>query len=297
MTSTEVAPIRRVTLNTATLEDPERLGRLLAASGYFEDTKDAAQAVVKVLAGAELGFGPIASMTGVYIVKGRVTMSANLMAAAIKRWKPRYNFKLRDLTNEKAVIVFYEDGEEVGTSEFTMDDAKTANLAGSDNWRKYPRNMLFARAMSNGAKFYCPDVFAGAPVYTPDELGAEIDPETGELSRDVIDVTPPTPVVADSAPASSQGEEAPAATVDHPASPASPEAQAHTAEAVKAGGDPESRVTAEEAGKLGELLDALNAPDSFRRMALMTYGADDLTGLTRLQAAEVHEKAVARFGG
>jgi len=46
--------------------------------------------------------------------------------------------------------------------------------------------MLFARAISNGAKWFCPDIFGG-PVYTPDELGAEVDEE-----GDIIDVTPRT---------------------------------------------------------------------------------------------------------
>jgi hypothetical protein len=41
--------------------------------------------------------------------------------------------------------------------------------------------MLFARAMSNGAKWHTPDVFAGNPVYTADELGATVDGETGEV--------------------------------------------------------------------------------------------------------------------
>ena len=40
-----------------------------------------------------------------------------------------------------------------------------------DNWRKYPKNMLFARAISNGVKWHCPDVMNGQPVYTPDEMG------------------------------------------------------------------------------------------------------------------------------
>jgi hypothetical protein len=61
------------------------LGSVLAKSGYFQDTRDAAQAIVRVLAGRELGIGPIAAMTGVYIVKGRVAIGANLMAAAVKR--------------------------------------------------------------------------------------------------------------------------------------------------------------------------------------------------------------------
>ena len=45
---------------------------------------------------------------------------------------------------------------------------------------KWPKNMLFARALSNGAKWYCPDVFTTG-IYTPDEFGVEIDGETGEV--------------------------------------------------------------------------------------------------------------------
>lgn len=40
--------------------------------------------------------------------------------------------------------------------------------------------MLFARAISNGVKFFCPDIFLGATVYTPDELGATVN-EDGEV--------------------------------------------------------------------------------------------------------------------
>jgi hypothetical protein len=155
------------------------LGQTLARSGYFQDAKDAAQAVVKVLAGQELGFGPVASMTGIYIVKGRVTLSANLIGAALKR-SGRYNYAIRRLDNTGCTIEFFEAGQSVGTSEFTADDAAKAGLKDGDNWRKFPRNMMFARAMSNGAKWYAPDIFGG-PVYTPDELGAIIDGETGEI--------------------------------------------------------------------------------------------------------------------
>jgi hypothetical protein len=161
------------------VHDPLALGQVLAESGFFQDSRGAAQAAVKVMAGAELGFGPVTSMTGVYIVKGRVTVSANLMAAAIKR-HPSYTFRVKVHTDDECVIDFIEDGEVIGTSSFSMDDAKKAGLTSSQTWKSYPRNMLYARAVSNGAKWYCPDVFGG-PIYTPDELGAEIDGETGEV--------------------------------------------------------------------------------------------------------------------
>jgi hypothetical protein len=160
-----------VRTNAATMGglDVMTLGQTLAKSGYFQDAKDAAQCAVKVLAGQEMGIGPVAAMTGIYIVKGRVTLSANLMAAQIKR-SGRYNYRVVKLDDSGCEIVFSENGQEVGRSSFSADDAKTAGLwNSSEPWKKTPRNMLFARAMSNGAKWFCPDVFSG-PVYTPDEL-------------------------------------------------------------------------------------------------------------------------------
>ena len=186
--STQNLPARRaVQQGVVVPSDPITLGNVLAASGFFQDSREGAQAAVKVMAGQELGFGPIASMTGIYIVKGRVTLSANLMAAAIKR-HPAYTFRVKEHNAEVCTIDFLEDGEVIGTSSFSMDDAKAAGLAGSETYKKFPKNMLYARALSNGAKWYCPDVFGGA-IYTPDELGEEVDGETGEI----LNPTAPTP--------------------------------------------------------------------------------------------------------
>jgi hypothetical protein len=167
------------------------LGRVFAASGLFADSRGAAQAAVKILAGQEIGFGPLAAMTGVNIIRGRVSLGANLIAAAIRR-SPRYDYRVRRHTDSACEIEFLMDGQPIGTSLFTLEDARRAGLAHGDNWKKYPRNMLFARAISNGAKWHCPDVFGG-PVYTPDEFGAAVDGETGEMlsppSNNVIEAS------------------------------------------------------------------------------------------------------------
>ena len=70
----------------------------------------------------------------------------------------------------------------LGISEFTADDAKRV---GTKNMDKFPKNMLFARAISNGVRWFCADIFLGAPVYTPEELGATADDE-----GNVIEITP-----------------------------------------------------------------------------------------------------------
>lgn len=174
--------------------DVMTLGAVFTKSGYFQDAREAAQAVVKILAGQELGFGPVASMTGIYIVKGRVSLGANLIAAAVKKGG-KYNYRVAELSESACKIIFFEGKEQIGESSFSMEDAKAAGLV-NENYRKFSRNMLFARAMSNGAKWFCADVFGG-PVYTPDELGAAIDMETGEMlerPKDEVIASAPSPL-------------------------------------------------------------------------------------------------------
>lgn len=170
--------------------DVRTLATVLVRSGYFQDTREIAQAVVKVLAGKELGFGPIASMQGVYIVKGRVSLASNLIAAAIQR-SGRYRYRVNKLDATGCSITFFErcdtGWEPLGDSIFDKSDAAAAGLANGDNYKHFPRNMFFARALTNGARWYCPDVFNG-PVYTPDELGARVDDDGQVIS---IPAAPP----------------------------------------------------------------------------------------------------------
>ena len=168
-----------------------RVSKAMVASGYFTDAKDVAQAFVKVQAGAELGLPPVASMSGIHIVKGKPTLGANLIATLIKNDR-RYNYRVLDLTDTICTIQFYEDGQACGVSEFTADDAKRA---GTQNMAKFPKNMLFARAISNGAKWYTPGIFGGVTVYTAEELGVPVD-EDG----DIIDMLHTEPVDIDDGP-------------------------------------------------------------------------------------------------
>ena len=121
------------------------------------------------MAGRELGFGPIASMTGIHIIQGRPAIGADLMAKAVKR-SGRYNYRVTELTDEACSIDFFEKSGEawqpIGTSRFTRQDATKAKTKNLD---AFPRNMLFARAMSNGVKWFCPDAL-GLTTYTPEEL-------------------------------------------------------------------------------------------------------------------------------
>ncbi len=188
-------------INGQELDTIQRTGKLLAASGYFDGKGESAQAIAmmatKIMAGREMGFGPLASVNGVHIIKGKPCIGANLMASAVKGYA-RYDYRVKEMSNQKCVIEFFErEGDKkvsIGVSEFTFAEATTAGLTSNDTWKKFPRNMLFARALSNGVRWYCPDVFSGNAVYVPEEMGAEVDGE-GNIIESTYTVTKPVMAV------------------------------------------------------------------------------------------------------
>jgi hypothetical protein len=156
--------------------DPWKAAQAFKASGMFPDLQSEAQAYVKILAGDELGIPPMAAMGGINVIQGKATLSANLLATLVKR-HPAYDYKVIAHDTKVCRIEFTQNGEVSGVSEFSADDAKRAGLSGK-NWSNYPQAMMFARALTQGVRWHCPDVTAGSAAYTPEELGAvdEIDP-------------------------------------------------------------------------------------------------------------------------
>jgi hypothetical protein len=182
--------------------DSMQVAEAFARSGMFPDVKSQAQALVKIVAGEEMGIGPMAAMMGINIIQGKVTLSANLLAAQVKA-AADYDYLVREHTAEVCRIEFFQRTESVGFSEFSMADAQRAGVAGGQNYRKYPKAMLFARALTQGVRWYCPDVTAGSPAYVPEELGAQVDQE-GE----------PVVVGAEQGPPVEEAPEPPADAID-----------------------------------------------------------------------------------
>lgn len=163
------------------LDEKERVARYFILSGYF-GAKNLAEIMTKILAGEEFGMAPFSAMQSLHIVQGKPVMAANAIAARVKA-SGHYNYRIRRLDNTGCSIEFFEGGHSVGISSFDQKDAEDAGLLGKDNWKKFKRNMYFSRAISNGARWYCPDVYGGSAVYTAEELDPDtkIDTQTGEV--------------------------------------------------------------------------------------------------------------------
>lgn len=167
--------------NQLPLSEIATISETFAKSGLFSDAKDAAQAMVKIYAGQEIGLPPFASMSGIHVIQGKPVMGAGLIASRVKG-SGKYDYAVVEHTDKVCNIDFMQawgnEWKKIGNSTFTIEDAKKA---GTKNIDKFPKNMLFARAISNGVKWYCPDVFAG-PIYVPEEMNTITEDGQGETT-------------------------------------------------------------------------------------------------------------------
>ena len=175
-----------------------RLSESLHKSRLFK-TGSVEQALTVILMGRELGIGPTTALSNIVIAAGKPTLGASLVGALIQK-SGKYAYQVTEMTDQKVSVEFFEQRGAttasrwpLGVSEFTMLDAQRARLAGSQTWQQYPRNLLLARALTNGARWYCPEVFGGA-IYDPEELGVSGILAPPEGAERVPDATRSVPV-------------------------------------------------------------------------------------------------------
>ena len=170
-----------------TFDDVVKLAEIVSQSKMFPDVQTAAQAVVKIIAGRELGIPAMASLRGMHVIKGKAEVGAGLLAAMIKA-SGKYDYTVVTSDDNQCVLAWRENigGAQtlVGRSVFTLEDAKRAKLIKPDsNWERFPRAMLFARAFTEGQRRYAPDVAIGA-VYAMGEINEVADIEDLTLAHD-----------------------------------------------------------------------------------------------------------------
>lgn len=135
-----------------------------------------------VLFGHELGIPPMASLSKIHVIDGRPAMAAELLRAVAMREGHEVWFEDQTATRVTACARRSDWPEDrVARVTWTMDDAKKAGLEGRQNWRKYPRAMLKARASAEICRDTFPDVLGGI-AYAIEELddGLEIDDAPAE---------------------------------------------------------------------------------------------------------------------
>lgn len=142
--------------------------RKLGGAGSEESILNTLTSII--LLGRELGLSPMISLSGgIQNIQGQFELSAKLMNNLIR--KQGHQLKIVSSTSFECTIwgKRKDTGEEHKAS-YTIEDARAAGLVRPNSgWTKYPKDMLFARALSRLSRQLFPDCLQGG-VYVEGEL-------------------------------------------------------------------------------------------------------------------------------
>jgi hypothetical protein len=152
--------------NKDQISNLKELAIMAARSGSYAGMNEATLFNL-MLSAADFGVSPMKAINGAFnIIKGKITMSAHLLSDRIR--SAGHSIKVVEHTREKCVIIgVRKDNHDSYRCEYDMEDAKLAGLTSNDNWRKNPKAMLFARALSMLARVLFSDVVGAC--YSEDE--------------------------------------------------------------------------------------------------------------------------------
>ena len=177
--------VRKSPIRPDSYEQIMKLANQCAQSGLY-GIKSPHQAFTIMVTGDEIGLSPFQALRGIHVIKGQPSIGANLMVALVMQCRDCEYWTVRKTTNETCEIETKRKGHDAQSITWTIADAKRAQLTNSDNWKKYPRAMLRARAISELARMVYGDIVYG--MYTPEEIGdVEAIPAPFHDNREAID--------------------------------------------------------------------------------------------------------------
>jgi hypothetical protein len=119
---------------------------------------DESAVMMIMLAARELDIPPMAALNGgINIINGKTEISSRMMAALIIR--RGHKISVEQSTDQQCVLKGVRINGETAYETFTIEEAKQANLIkDGGGWKKWPKDMLYARCLSRLARRLFPDV-------------------------------------------------------------------------------------------------------------------------------------------
>lgn len=164
----------------ATFADIERMALSMSKSGLFPGMKTPDQAVALMLLAHAEGMHPAIAARDFDVIQGRPAKKAEAMMRDFMRSGGKVDW--HELTDTAAEATFSHPQGGALKLRWDMDRAKKADLGGKDMWRKYPRQMLRARLISEGVRTVFPLATSG--MYVSEEV-QDFD------AKPMTNVTPP----------------------------------------------------------------------------------------------------------
>jgi hypothetical protein len=137
----------------------QTMAKQAVGSKLYRGIGDEFAVMTIMLAARELDIPPMAALNGgINIINGKTEISARMMSALIMR--RGHTIRVVSSDAEKCVLLgIRSDNNEQLTETFTIDEARQAGLIKEGGgWKKWPKDMLYARCMSRLARRLFPDV-------------------------------------------------------------------------------------------------------------------------------------------
>lgn len=185
------------------MDEAYRLAKNLAIASLMPDALrgKASDVFALLLYGQDLGLSPMQAIQGIYVVKGKPQLSGTTWIALAR--KAGHRVRIIESTDELCTIEIArsDDPGSPHRETFTLGDAVKAGLCHVKDgkpflrdkhgnplpWEAYTRTMLRNRAISNCAKFACPEV----------ALGFGVEGDYDFISDATAEVVPPEVVEAE----------------------------------------------------------------------------------------------------
>jgi hypothetical protein len=155
---------------TDPLDAIQKMGEMIWGSGMFGCVKPEQGMVLAMTCLAE-GKAPLELAKTYHIIEGKLTMRSDAMLGRFLSAGGKVKWITRN--NDEVKALWSHEGSEIEIG-VTVEEMKANGVALSgkgglkDNWRKFPRQMLTARCISEGVRLLAPQIVSG--VYTPEEV-------------------------------------------------------------------------------------------------------------------------------
>ena len=174
------------------------LQNLIDSKHLPSHVKNTQTAFTIVQMGKELGFAPMQALHQIVPIQGKLSLSAKAIGAVLRKGGVKFRtledgvyvygekVSIEKLDGEKATgmrttIEFTRDGI-IELCSFTWRDAELAGLTIKDNWKRMPKEMLYARCLAKGANRIGQDLLLG--LYMTDELADAFNVAEQQMVRD-----------------------------------------------------------------------------------------------------------------
>jgi hypothetical protein len=184
------------------LTEMQEMAKIGVESNFFGIKKPTEALALMLIAQSE-GKHPATVFSQYHVIQGRPALKSDAMLARFQQAGGKVEWHTH--TNEKVSATFIHPQGGSLTVDWDMERAKEAGLTGKDNYKKFPRQMLRARVISEAVRAVYPGVLQG--MYTPEEVGefdaprpvrsAKVEPVVEVKAEPVVEpvAVPATPVI------------------------------------------------------------------------------------------------------